>query len=84
MHLVQIGGGDISRRGARIEVGDLLGINEATRRNWIRAELGEGATPPASSVGAGDEAIELRREVAQLRQANEIPRVVSAFPGSGT
>lgn len=70
--------GDISKRGARIEVGELLGINEQTLRNWVRDEVGEGDTPPVAE-GLDEENSRLRRENAQLRRANEILRTASAF-----
>lgn len=70
--------GDISQRGAREEVGELLGINPSTLRNWIRRDLGEGATP-AVAEQVDDEVVRLRRENAQLRRANEILKTASAF-----
>jgi len=70
--------GGVSRLGARREVGELLGIKQETLRNWIRRDLGEGATPAA---GDRDDAelVRLRRENAQLRRANEILKTASAF-----
>ena len=65
--------------GARREVGELLGINQATLRNWIRRDLGEGATPAAGEEAADAELARLRRENAQLRRANEILKTASAF-----
>jgi hypothetical protein len=49
MYADRIAHGDISLRGARREVGELLGINQSTLRNWIRRDLGEGMTPAAGS-----------------------------------
>lgn len=73
-------GDGISQRAARQEVGELLGVNPATLRNWVRRELGEGVTP---AVRAGEqvdaEVVRLRREVAQLRRANDILKTASAF-----
>lgn len=73
-------GDGISKRAAREEVGELLGVNASTLRNWIRRELGEGVTPPA---GGGeqidDEVVRLRRENARLRRANDILKTASAF-----
>lgn len=70
--------GDISQKAARVEVGELLGINESTLRNWIRRDIGEGVTP-AAAERADDEVVQLRREVARLRRANDILKTASAF-----
>ncbi len=71
--------GDISQRAAREEVGQLLGVNPSTLRNWIRRELGEGVTPPVAAGETDAEVARLRKEVAQLRRANEILKTASAF-----
>lgn len=74
--------GDVSQRGAREEVGELLGVNPSTLRNWIRRELGEGVTPAVKGTEQADaELARLRREVAQLRRANDILKTASAFLG---
>lgn len=78
MYQDRIAEGDISLRGARQEVGELLGVNESTLRNWIRRDLGEGTTPAATEQDDA-EVTRLRRENAQLRRANEILRTASAF-----
>lgn len=75
----------ISQRGAREEVGELLGINPSTLRNWIRRDdERSGVTAPrgtggASSESVTDELARLRRENAKLRRANDILRTSSAF-----
>jgi transposase len=79
MYADRIAAGDISQVKARQEVGELLGINPSTLRNWIRRELGEGVTPSAGSEAVDDELARLRRENAQLRRANEILKTASAF-----
>ena len=81
MYADRIAVGDISQRQARVEVGELLGINPATLRNWIRRDLGEAGQPPAAAVAepADAELARLRRENAQLRRANEILKTASAF-----
>lgn len=73
--------GNISQTRARQEIGELLGINPGTLRNWIRREQGEGLTPAASASQepANEEVARLRRENAQLRRANEILKTASAF-----
>lgn len=68
-----------SMAGARRHVGALLDINPATLRNWVtRAERGE--TGPASAAESESKELKaLRREVVELRRANEILRTASAF-----
>lgn len=79
MYADRVAEGDVSQLKAREEVGELLGINPSTLRNWIRRDLGEGVGPAAGSVPRDEEVARLRREVAQLRRANEILRTASAF-----
>ena len=80
MYLDRVAQGDVSRIAARCEVGELLGINESTLRNWIRRDVGEGSAPAvASAEPSGEELARLRRENAQLRRANEILKTASAF-----
>jgi transposase len=80
MYADRLAAGDVSQLTARREVGELLGINPATLRNWIRRDLGEATTPPAAAGEASDaELARLRRENAQLRRANEILKTASAF-----
>jgi transposase len=57
-----------------------LGIGTTqTLRNWVRqAEVDAGARPGVSSAEA-EEVKALRREVAELRRANEILKAASAF-----
>lgn len=67
---------------ARRHVGELLGINPATLRNWIEAverkSSGTG-TSTGEDVVDMDEVRRLRRENAELRRANEILKTASAF-----
>lgn len=68
-----------SMAGARRHVGALLDINPATLRNWVtRAEQGE-TGPAAAAESESEELKALRREVVELRRANEILRTASAF-----
>ena len=64
---------------ARRHVGELLGIAPATLRNWI--ERDEAASPGAASPepDTSEELARLRREVSELRRANEILKTASAF-----
>lgn len=78
MYRDRLAQGDISQLGARREVGELLGINPSTMRNWIRR--GQGPVQAAAGGESSDaELARLRRENAQLRRANEILRTASAF-----
>jgi|SRR4051812_11997815 transposase len=75
--------GDVSQLAARQEVGELLGVNQSTLRNWIRREDST-VTRPAGGGGEEGETVEqqnarLRRENARLRRANEILKTSSAF-----
>ena len=71
MYADRLAEGGVSQLKAREEVGGLLGINQSTLRNWIRRDLGEGDTP-AVADRPDDEVVQLRREVARLRRANDI------------
>ena len=80
MYAGGIAAGEVSQLQARREVGELLGINPATRGNGVRRELGEAGQPAATAAEPADaELARLRRENAQLRRANEILKTASAF-----
>lgn len=69
-----------SKRGARRYVGEILGINEATLRNWVDGRYGMGGCVAASQgEDPSAELSALRRENAELRRANEILKTASAF-----
>ena len=69
-----------SKVAARRHVGELLGIAPATLRNWIeREEARQAPGTPSATPDASDEVARLRREVAELRRANEILKTASAF-----
>lgn len=68
-----------TRAGALKRVGDQLGINPETLRNWFsQAEIDEGHRPGVTSAGA-QRIRELERENRELRRANEILKTASAF-----
>jgi transposase len=68
-----------TRSGALRRVGEQLGINPETLRNWVQqAEIDEGHRPGVTSEEARRIA-ELERENRELRRANEILRTASAF-----
>ena len=68
-----------TRPGALRRVGEQLGINPETLRNWVQqAEIDQGHRPGVTSDEARRIA-ELERENRELRRANEILRTASAF-----
>ena len=68
-----------TRTGALKRVGDQLGINPETLRNWVgQAEIDEGHRPGVTTAEALRIA-QLERENRELRRANEILRTASAF-----
>lgn len=71
---------DDSKLAARRHFGELLGINQATLRNWVEDRHFGGRT--TASEDSGDPAAEvaaLRKEVTELGRANEILKTASAF-----
>ena len=69
-----------SKVAARRHVGELLDIAPATLRNWIeREETRQAPGTPSVTPDVSDEVARLRREVAELRRANEILKTASAF-----
>lgn len=68
-----------TRSGALRRVGEQLGINPETLRNWVcQAEIDQGHRTGVTTEEARRIA-ELEREVKELRRANEILRTASAF-----
>jgi transposase len=68
-----------TRTGALKRVGEQLGINPETLRNWVgQAEIDQGHRPGVTSAEA-QRIAELERENRELRRANEILRTASAF-----
>ena len=68
-----------TRTGALRRIGDQLGINPETLRNWLtQAEIDEGHRPGTTTDDATRLA-ELEREVRELRRANAILKSASAF-----
>jgi len=63
----------------RRHVGELIDVNPETLRGWIEhAEVESGARPGVTSDEHA-ELIQLRREVGELRRANEILKTSAAF-----
>jgi len=69
-----------SKLAAREHVGALLDINQATLRNWIERNTPIVTSRGTTTVGEQDaELVALRKEIAELRRANEILKTASAF-----
>ena len=67
-----------TKTGVLRRVGEQLGINSETLRNWVgQAEIDEGHRPGVTTAEAQGIA-ELERENRELRRANEILRTASA------
>jgi transposase len=68
-----------STRGSLARVGEKLGINPETLRNWVeKAEIDSGQRPGMTSDDKKRIA-ELERENRELRRANEILKAASAY-----
>jgi transposase len=66
-------------RGSIARVGERLGINPETLRNWVeRAEI-DGGQRPGTTSDDRKRIAELEREVRELRRANEILKAASAY-----
>jgi len=72
-------GGHASQWEAICSVAAKLGVSGETLRKWVRqAEVDAGARPGASSEESA-EVKRLRREVVELRRANEILKAAASF-----
>src|SRR5690625_7723033 len=68
-----------TRSGTFRRVGEQLGINPETLRNWVvQAEIDEGHRPGTTTSDA-ERLAELEKEVRELRRANAILKSASAF-----
>jgi transposase len=66
-------------RGSIARVGERLGINPETLRNWVeRAEI-DGGQRPGTTSDDKKRTAELERENHELRRANEILKAASAY-----
>ena len=76
---VDLRGDPATRTGALRRVGEQLGINPETLRNWVtQAEVDAGDRPGTTSSDA-QRLAELERENRELRRANAILKSASAF-----
>lgn len=69
----------ISKAQARREIGEVLGINQATLKNWIVRDLEAPGYSPSEIKDHDAELAALKAENARLKRANEILRTSSAF-----
>jgi transposase len=68
-----------TRTGALRRVGEQLGVNPETLRNWVtQAEVDQGHRP-GTTTDEAKRVAELEREVKELRRANDILKTASAF-----
>jgi transposase len=68
-----------SARGTLARVGERLGVNPETLRNWVeKAEVDSGQRPGTTSDDRKRIA-ELEKELRELRRANEILKAASAY-----
>lgn len=68
-----------TRPGTFRRVGEQLGINPETLRNWVQqAEIDEGHRP-GTTTSEAQRVSELEKEVRELRRANAILRSASVF-----
>lgn len=68
-----------TRTGALRRIGEQLGINPETLRNWVAQAEIDGGHRPGVTTAEAQRIGELEREVRELRRANEILRTASAF-----
>jgi transposase-like protein len=62
------------------QLGEQLGVHQEALRNWVRqAEADEGERDDRPTTTEVEELRRLRKEVAELRQANEILKAASAL-----
>ena len=68
-----------TRTGALRRIGEQLGINPETLRNWVTQVEIDGGDRPGTTTGDAQRLAELEREVRELRRANAILKSASAF-----
>ena len=66
-------------RGSLRRVGERLGINPETLRNWVQKAETDSGQRPGTTSDDKKKNVELEREVRQLRRANEIQKAASAY-----
>jgi transposase len=66
-------------RGSIARVGQRLGINSETLRNWVQKAETDSGQRPGTPGDDKKKIVELEREVRELRRANEILRAASSY-----
>ena len=66
-------------RGSIARVGERLGINTETLRNWVQKAEADSGERPGITTEDQKRISELEREVRELRRANEILKAASAY-----
>ena len=66
-------------RGSIARVGERLGVNPETLRNWVERTEIDGGQRPGTTSDDRKRIAELEREVRELRRANEILKAASAY-----
>ena len=66
-------------RGSIARVGERLGINTETLRNWVQKAEVDSGQRPGTTTEDKKRITELEREVRELRRANEILKAASAY-----
>ena len=77
--LVDNGEDGMSVTGACRRVGEQLGINTDTLRNWVKPALVGDSERPGLTTNDQARLVELEREVRELRRADGIMKTPSAF-----
>jgi transposase len=67
------------RKGALARVGEQLGINPETLRNWVNQAEVDGGQRPGATTEERQRIAALERENRELRRANEILKAASAL-----
>ena len=68
-----------TRPGAIARIGDQLGINRETLRNWVSQAEVDAGDRPGTTTDQAQRLAELERENRELRRANAILKSASAF-----
>ena len=68
-----------TKPGALARIGEQLGINPETLRNWVTQAEVDAGDRPGTTTSEAQRIAELEREVRELRRSNAILRSASAF-----